>query len=73
MKTTTQRHFLLLAAVETRALSMNQKVRLGVLTPPPDLLDDHGKSRRGEDTAPYPPREVHGPNARPNLEVEAPL
>ena len=47
------------------ALHMKRKVGLGVLTPPPDLLDDHRKSRRGEDTAPYPPRAAHGSNARP--------
>ena len=47
------------------SLPRNRKVGLGVLTPPPDLLDDHGRSRRGEDTASYPPRAVHGPYACP--------
>ena len=50
---------------------MNQQVGLGVLTPPPDLLDDQGRSRRGEDTAPYLLTLVRGHNTHPELEITA--
>ena len=39
--------------------------RAGCPHPAAGLVECHGWSRRGEDTAPYPPRAVHGPNARP--------
>ena len=45
-------------------LPTNRKVGLGVLTPPPGMLDTSDWPRRGEDTQPYPPLAVQGFKAR---------